>query len=229
MLITKTARQKIENDTGYFGYTLSVYRDALQYVTKVVMGEWVNLIEKLIHTTARSKAVYADFDQKFFEFHSYPRRMVIAEAIGHVSSHHNHVQKWQANSRGKEPNFQPHCNSFPVFCKEVMYEWLESGKVRLKLHNGSDWIWFTVPFEPINIEKRFPLKEGWDSRNPVLVQKGRRWRFHFPFERGVTLKKKAWLASLISLVRSVSHGDSTVPVPYPRQCHFRKETATITT
>lgn len=55
MLITKTARQKIENDTGYFGYTLSVYRDALQYVTKVVMGEWVNLIEKLIHITARSR------------------------------------------------------------------------------------------------------------------------------------------------------------------------------
>ena len=36
------------------------------------------------------------------------------------------------------------------------------------------------------------------------------------------------LASLISLVRPVPRGNATVPAPYPSQCHFREETATIT-
>ncbi|MGD1075344.1 MAG: hypothetical protein ABR903_04610 [Thermodesulfovibrionales bacterium] len=43
MLITKTARPEIRNNTRYFGSTLSVYRDALQYVNSVVMAEWVNI------------------------------------------------------------------------------------------------------------------------------------------------------------------------------------------
>ena len=116
MLIAKTARPKIRNNTPYFGSTLSVYRDSLQYVNSVVVAEWVNMtpiipqdkarinvVEKLVDSTGRRKAVYAEFDKKFVQFLSCLRRKVIAEAIGHQSSHESRLEKWQANPKGKEP------------------------------------------------------------------------------------------------------------------------------
>ncbi|MGD1075345.1 MAG: hypothetical protein ABR903_04615, partial [Thermodesulfovibrionales bacterium] len=165
-------------------------------------------MEKLVHSTGRRKAVYADFDKKFVKFPSCLRRKVIAETIGHLASHESRLEKWQANPKGKEPALQSRCNSFPVFYKDNMLVWRENGKGKLKRYNGSDWIWFTVPFEPITREKRFPLKEGWKRQNPMLVQKDKRWRLPFPFERKVTLQKK----NLAQPVLSVDLGLTTTAV-----------------
>ena len=67
-----------------------------------------------------------------------------------------------------------------------MSKWIENGKVKLKLFTGKDWIWFILPFEPINVNKRFPIAEGWIRQNPMLVQRGCHWQIHFPFEKKTT-------------------------------------------
>ena len=36
MTVTKTARQKLRNNTRYYDYTLTMYRDVLEYVNKIV-------------------------------------------------------------------------------------------------------------------------------------------------------------------------------------------------
>ena len=43
MIVTKTAIQKLRNYTRYFDYTLNIYRDALEYVNKIVYAEWENI------------------------------------------------------------------------------------------------------------------------------------------------------------------------------------------
>lgn len=178
MLITKTARQKLRNYTRYLQFTLDRYRDALEYINKVVYREWstisalpaaterLNHIEKLVHSTAKNMAA-CDFDSRFYKFPSYFRRAVIAESLGHVSSHMERYGKWTQDLKGRPPAFNPACNAFPVFYRDNMSAWISNGKLALKLYNGTDWIWFILPFEPIK-PKRFPLSEGWVRMTPHL-------------------------------------------------------------
>jgi len=201
MDIVKTARQKLLNTTRYLGFTLDIYRDALELASVVVEAEWVCLeeietverkktfVENLIHATNNNEALYPGFDECFYKFPSYLRRAVIAEAIGNVSSHMTRLAQWESNPKGKPPTFNSRCNSFPAFYKSNMSEWVRNGKVRLKLFNGTDWIWFTLPFEKIK-PHRFPFKEGWTRQNPTLVYDGNKWKLHFPFLKKVKLKGK---------------------------------------
>ncbi|HAM51250.1 MAG TPA: hypothetical protein DCP92_11380 [Nitrospiraceae bacterium] len=122
---TRTARQKLRNNTRCYGYTLTLCRDVLEYVNKFVLAERVNianlshhkarinLIKELIHSACGRAAVYEDFDKRFCKFPSYLRRKAIAETMGGVSRHRNRLARWQGNDRSREPKFQHRCNSFP--------------------------------------------------------------------------------------------------------------------
>jgi putative transposase len=211
MTVTKTARQKIRNHTRYFHLTLERYRAALEMINWIVLGEWeslkglpskmqVNQVEHLIHTTKDNIARYPDFDKTFHKFPSYFRRMVIAQALGHVSSHQTRHAKWASNKKGRPPKFQARCNRFPVFYQGGVSQWINNSKLKLKLYNGSDWIWFAVPVEPVrNFAGRFPAEEGWERQNPMLVSKARRWYLHVPYEKKVQLEAKDYSRPILSV------------------------------
>jgi hypothetical protein len=126
------------------------------------------------------------------------------EAIGNVSSYMTRYRQWgELNydriSQGKKPRdkapaFQAKCNAFPVFYRDGMSRWIKNGKVALKLYNGSDWIWFILPFEPVNTA-RF---EGWVRQNPMLVKKNNRWSLHIPFEKNINLPNKDFIRPGVS-------------------------------
>ena len=169
MDIVKTVKQKLLNNTRYFGLTLGIYREALDVVSLAVKAQWFDIVsleysksqktyvENLIHATKTNLLPkYPEFDQKFHKFPSYLRRAVIAEAIGNVSSHMTLHKQWEEHRKGKAPTFNPCCKSFPVFYKGNMSEWVRNGKVKLKLYTGSDWIWFTVP--PFTEASQVPLQ-----------------------------------------------------------------------
>lgn len=226
MVITKTARQKLRNYTRYLDFTIDVYRSALEYVNNIVYAEWINIeqlphskqkinfVEHLIHSTSKNTAIYPDFDKKFYKFPSYFRRMVIAEAIGNVSSYITRYRQWDSKNKekialGKKPKnkpplFQPKCNSFPVFYKGGMSQLLTDKKIALKLYNGSDWIWFIMPFEPVNTS-RFPESDGWVRQNPMLVKKDRRWYLHIPFEKKVEFSNKSLTKPVLSVDLGLNH------------------------
>ena len=212
--------------------TLTLYRQAEGCLNRIVLAEWsnlgpiqgsntrINFLEHLIHTTEKNKAVYEDFDRNFYKFPSYLRRQLISKSIGNVSSHLTRLQQWEEHgSKGKPPTFRPDCNGFPVLYKGNMFEWCSNGKGMVKLYNGKDWLWYHVPFEPINTEKRFPLKDGWERQNPMLVKKdSKRWALHFPFEKHVVLTEKDFTSPVLAVdlgltttaVCSVVSSDGTV-------------------
>ena len=210
-MATKTAKQKLKNYTRYLGFTLDIYRAALSLTNKVVYAEWptvetlpsstarINYVENLMHATSTNICPkYAQFDSLFYKFPSYLRRAVISEAIGHVSGHITSFTKWEREPNGDAPTFQSECDSFPVFYKDNMSEWIVNGKVKLKLFTGTDWIWFILPFEPVKLS-RFPESEGWKRQNPMLVQKRKRWRLHFPFEKRTKLQNKDFRRPVLSV------------------------------
>ena len=41
MTVTKTARQKLRNNTRYYDYTLTLYRDVLENVNRTVLAETI--------------------------------------------------------------------------------------------------------------------------------------------------------------------------------------------
>lgn len=224
MVSTKTARQRLRNHTRYFDYTLGIYRGVLELINRIAYAEWpnlvglrtkeqVNLIEHLIHGTAKNAAVYQEFDTRFYKFPSYLRRAAIAESLGHVASHMSLLQKWEEKKRGKAPVFRPDCHGFPVFYKGNMSEWICNGKVKLKVYNGSDWIWFTVPFEPVKMS-RFPVLDGWMRQNPSLIQKGKRWSLHIPFVKTHKLPDKDFERPVLSVDLGLSH-TAVCSVVYP--------------
>ena len=231
MTVTKTAKQKIRRNCRHIDATIAVYREAEEYLNRVVLAEWPNLapiqrskhrinyLEKLVHSTNGNKAVYTEFDRRFYKFPSYLRRQAISRAIGHVSSHLTRCRQWEENGRkGRQPAFQPKCYSFPVLYKGNVFTWCSNGNAMVKLFNGREWLWYHIPFEPIDIYKRFPSEEGWQRQNPMLVKKNKRWSLHFPFEKNVALRDKDFIRPVLAVdlgltttaVCSVVRSDGTV-------------------
>jgi hypothetical protein len=93
MDIVKTVKQKLLNNTRYFGLPLGIYREVLEAVSLAVKAEWSAIsgvehsksqksyVENLIHATRSNLSPkYSEFDQRFHKFPSYLRRAAIAEA-----------------------------------------------------------------------------------------------------------------------------------------------------
>ena len=228
MIATKTSIQRLRNNTRYLGSTLEIYGDALSFINTVAYREWglleylaskerINAVERMVHATEKNNSPeHPDFDRRFYKFPGYLRRAVIAEAIGHVSSHMTALAKWRAREekaetrsrrkkKARPPSFNPRCNSFPVFYRGDCYKWIKNGKVALKLFTSKDWIWFVLPFEPVDIENRFSAKDGWERKNPMVVNRGKRWRIHFPFEKKAELKEKDFTRPVCSVDLGLNH------------------------
>jgi IS605 OrfB family transposase len=144
--------------------TVQEYRAYLRPLVVLVNAQWLNLVnltsserinavEKMIHSTAKNPSpkhryfqVVAKKRTSMLKFPSYLRRAAIADAIGIVSSFQTRYREWQSGIRSKRSSLTPRltamCNSYPAFYKgqQVLYG-ANYESVRLKVWNGSDWLW----------------------------------------------------------------------------------------
>jgi hypothetical protein len=170
MTITKTTRQKLKRNYRHTEATLSIYREAEAYVNQIVFAEWPNIalrqtdnernnyVEHLIYSTRKNKAVYADFDRTFYKFPT-------SEASDNQQSNRpcplSYDSQWEGR-QGQERH-RTHLSSPMQWLScsiqgqhvSVVRQWESEGK----LFNGKEWLWYHLPFEPINLEKRFPSEE----------------------------------------------------------------------
>jgi hypothetical protein len=98
---------KIKHYNKIFAETVSVYRNAVNYLIDICLSEWADIsfikgnqaqmmyVESLCHKTKENPAPKYDFDNKFYKMPSYIRRASISEAIGKVSSYKSNLQCWQ--------------------------------------------------------------------------------------------------------------------------------------
>ena len=104
-MATVSYGMKIKNENHIFDKTIEVYRDAVKYLTNIVLLHYDTIsgiqgyggataqqcrrqyVEMLVHTTEKNDAVYKKFDEDFYKFPSYLRRDAITTAIGNVMSY----------------------------------------------------------------------------------------------------------------------------------------------
>ena len=119
MKIFSTYSVKIKHYNHIFKDTISVYRNAVDFLIDVCLSEWTDIsamsgnllrqqyVERLCHETAdNSNVKYSGFDKKFYKFPSYLRRGAINEAIGKVSSYQSNIANWEitdVKTHGRKP------------------------------------------------------------------------------------------------------------------------------
>ena len=149
MKIFSTYSVKIKHYSSIFKETVSVYREAVDFLIGVCMNEWEYIsaisgsllrqqhVERLTHETADNLyPQYPEFDRKFYKFPSYLRRGAINEAIGKVSSYKSNLANWESadiKTRGRKPSFPKAGYVYPCMYRTVMFEQTDTYEAKLKV------------------------------------------------------------------------------------------------
>ncbi|MGN0672033.1 MAG: IS200/IS605 family accessory protein TnpB-related protein [Anaerovoracaceae bacterium] len=202
MHIYTTYGVRIKEYNHIFKDTVSVYRNAVDYLINVCDENWDRLlqiedahnkqryIETLIHATKTNPEPLYDFDEKFYKMPSYLRRSAISEAIGKMSSYRSNLANWNDNSKGRAPSFPKAGYIFPSMYRTVMYKQTGEYEAQIKIYIRNTWDWLTVELRKSDMDY---IKRHCQHRRqcaPTLQKRGRKWFLDFPFEESVKLSDK---------------------------------------
>lgn len=208
-----TVSYKVSMDNRYArecARTLSIYREAVDFVIPVVMGHWDELeaityidkhgkekpdpkgrqgyVENLIHKKGKNIPRYK-FDDRFKNYPSYLRRATITAAIGMVSSYKSNYRDWEENGKnGSEPGYPKAGFAYPCFYRSGMYKEATKTDVRIKVFLNNYWDWVDVKLK--RPEVAYLLKHCKDKKQsaPTLRKDGKKWCLQFTFEsKGIDL------------------------------------------
>ena len=202
MKIYSTYSVKFKHYNHIFKDTVSVYRDAVDFIINVCLNEWNSIValdqhgrhgtvEKLIHLTANRPSVrYMGFDRMFYKFPCYLRRAAIMEAIGKVSSYKSNLEAWEKEdpkNRGRKPSFPKAGYAYPCMYKTDMYRQIGAYETMIKVYIRNTWDWITVKLRKSDVDY---INRRCASRKkcaPTLQKRGHEWFLDFPFEERVKL------------------------------------------
>ena len=177
--------------------------DALRYCAGVFLSEWGYLsgfpasikpgvvnrnraANALIHSTKGHPAKYLQFDKDFPNFPSYTRRVVVADALGKVSSYISNHKNWEQQDpreRGAEPALGlPDRYSLTFYDQERDLCDIDKGIVGLKLYDGKTWGWYYFKFSPSDARYISGVKQARKMLSPVVEKVKGRYRIRFSFE-----------------------------------------------
>lgn len=181
--------------------TLGIFRDAVRCLVEIISAEWDSLsglnsrkqltaVERLVHTTKDNRAVYPEFDQKFYKFPSYYRRSAVHAALGIVSSYRTRKAVWDkerhaAISSGKKfrkkpPVLNPDTASFPSMYRDAMYS-MDGPQILLKLYIRNTWDWVEVSAASRDIRSlEHAVSEGASVSSPKMCIRNRKVYLQFP-------------------------------------------------
>lgn len=198
MKLFSTYSVKIKHYNHIFKETVSLYREAVDFLIKVCLDEWDTIanmsqnqicqqyVEHLCHQTQKNPSVkYPTFDRKFYKFPSYLRRGAINEAIGKVSSYQNNLANWEASDpdcRGNKPSLPRAGYIYPSMYKTVMYEQTGDYEMRLKVFIRNTWDWLPVKVRKSDMDY---INRRCASRKkcaPTLQKRGKEWFLDFHFK-----------------------------------------------
>ena len=228
MKVFSTYGVKIKHYNHIFKDTISIYRDAVEFLIKVCLNEWDGLsrisgnllqqqyVERLCHKTANHPNVkYSSFDKKFYKFPSYLRRGAINEALGKVSSYQSNLANWEtsdAKMRGKKPSYPKAGFVYPCLYKKVMYESTGVYEARIKVYVRNTWDWITVSLRKSDMDYINRRCHTGKKCAPTLQKRGREWYLDFPLEETIKLKDSDIEKQTIVAVDLGIHSSATVSV-----------------
>ena len=227
MEIYSTYSVKIKHYNHIFKDTVSVYREAVDFLINVCLNEWEIIaehnkhaqlvtMESLMHaTSSRPYVKYSGFDRKFYKFPGYLRRAAIMEAIGKVSSYMSSLANWEAadpKTRGRKPSFPRAGYVFPCMYRGDMYKQTGMYEAQIKVYIRNTWDWITVRLRKSDVD--YINRHCCDRHKcpPTLQKRGHEWFLDFPFEEDVKLAKKVVYDQTIVAVDLGINSAATVSV-----------------
>lgn len=199
MQIYTTYKVKIKHYNHIFKDTVTVYRNAVDYLIDVCNEKWSELlqidgslnkqryIETLVHTTKDNGFPVYDFDKKFYKMPSYLRRGAINEAIGKVTSYRSNLANWEINPIGKAPSVPKAGYVFPSMYRTVMYNQTDDYKAQVKVYIRNTWDWLTIELRKSDMDYIYRRCKNRKACAPTLQKRGKEWFLDFPFEEKVKL------------------------------------------
>ncbi len=203
MKIYSTYSVKIKHYNNIFKDTVSIYRDAVDFIINVCLNEWNSIspisgnllrqqyVERLIHATSKRPVVkFPAFDKQFYKIPGYLRRGAINEAIGKVSSYKSSLGNWETadpTTRGKKPSYPKAGYIYPALYKDNMY--LPNGdySYKIKAFTRNTWDWIVVDVRKSDKDYITRRCSGRTMLSPTLQKRGKEWFLDFPFEEKAKL------------------------------------------
>jgi putative transposase len=216
--IIRTDKWRMQADqqtTGFIRLTIAEYRAFCRALSPVILTNWPQLsqsnsfaaaVERLIHPSAKNpNPRHRYFVRRFYKFPSYLRRAAIEFVAGQVSSYLTRYGQWLDGERkhrhAKPPVLTPESGCYPAMYRGQMFKLLDQNRVELKLWNGKEWLWYTLP-----AKKRHRHNQGTIKSPSLVLQSGRK---HKPF-LSVPIKLKPTKRPMAGVVCSVDVGINTL-------------------
>ena len=199
MKIFSTYSAKIKHYNKIFSETVSVYRDAVDFLMDICLSEWADIgtikgnqaqmmyVEFLCHKTNKNLVPKYDFDSKFYKMPSYIRRASISEAIGKVSSYKSNLGNWENNPIGKKPTLNTCGYVYPSLYRVGMYNQTGSYSAQIKIFRNNTWDWLAVDLRKSDMDYIYRRCSSRKICAPTLQKRGKEWFLDFPFEEKTAL------------------------------------------
>ena len=199
MQIYTTYKVKIKHYNHIFKDTVTIYRNAVDYLISVCNAKWDELsqidgslnkqryVETLVHATNDNPNPLYDFDTKFYKMPSYLRRGAINEAIGKISSYRSNLANWKNNPNGIAPSVPKAGYVFPSMYRTVMYNQTQDYEAQIKVYIRNTWDWISVALRKTDMDYIYRHCQNRKKCAPTLQKRGKEWFLDFAFEEKVTL------------------------------------------
>jgi len=202
MKIMSTYKAKIRESHKAFEDTITKYRQALDFLTTVVLNEWDDIekiegqfgkkafVDNLIHKTKSNLSPKYDFDDVFKKFPSGLRSAAISKAIGKVSSYKSNYKNWLNDPQGKPPSIPKIGYEYPALYKGGSYKQSTTYTAKIKVWIRNTWDWMEVKLRKSDVDY---IQRHCTTRKhlvPTLRRRGKNWYLDFAFEENVKLQDK---------------------------------------
>ena len=134
------------------------------------------------------------FSRRFPDFPNRYRRSVIKDCLGKARGYLTAVQHWERSGKKKGKPGHPTAANHPTlyagtFTLELERLDLRQSFVRLKVYNGTEWIWVNYPTRYNRYFERRRSEEGWEQESPKLVLSKAEAALHFLQTKPIRAKK----------------------------------------
>lgn len=174
--------------------TIRVYRDAVRYLVDIVLLHYDDIkdllqlsaqqhIERLVHSTGDNKAVYPEFDRRFYKFPSYLRRDAINNAIGKVSGYKAQLLLWESEGcKGRRPRMNFNQDTMPCFYKGNMFRDRNGHGFQIKVYRDHDWVWQDIELNRSDLRYIHDRCAGLKESAPVLCKAYGKYILRFAYK-----------------------------------------------
>ncbi|MBQ6774026.1 MAG: hypothetical protein IJP48_08215, partial [Synergistaceae bacterium] len=175
---------------------------AVDFFIKAALTEWEyisqvksplerqRIIEVLTHKTRTNPEPKYKFDQDFYKFPSYMRRVAITEAIGKVSSYKSNYENWKNSQQGKEPRHPKAGKVYPAMYRDNCFVRTGTLTVRLKVFINNTWDWLNIELKKTDVNYIQRHCQNRKECVPTLRRRGKNWYLDFAYEEEVKIQEK---------------------------------------